>query len=58
MAAHVVVTATAGTNPTEKEAAFVEQTFALLFNLPGDHIPKAGTSWCTRLIPTHEAMKL
>ncbi len=41
VAAHVVITVTAGTNTTEQKAAFVEQTFALLRNLLGSALPEA-----------------
>ena len=41
VAAHVVITVTAGTNTPEQKATFVEQTFALLRNLLGSALPEA-----------------
>ncbi len=41
VAAHVVITVTAGTNTAEQKAAFVEQTFALLRNVLGSALPEA-----------------
>ena len=41
VAAHVVITVTAGTNTPEQKAAFVEQTFALLRNLLGSALSEA-----------------
>lgn len=41
VAAHVVITVTAGTDTPEQKAAFVEQTFALLRDLLGSALPEA-----------------